>query len=110
MKYHILHDWVPGKPLAESLWERMCVGCVTVCLWVCVHTLLCVGGEGGWVYTPKCGWGLVVLGMKKNRRSCIEYHSSEWPPFARGCKDLTGAMMDGYSPYQSSHLPHKPSG
>lgn len=52
MKYHNLHDWVPAKPLAESLWERMCVGCVTVCLWVCVFVNLespqdvwCVGSN-----------------------------------------------------------------
>ena len=65
---------------------------------VCAHPSLCGGCVGRGVYTPECGWGLVVPGMRKNRRACIECHSSEWPPCARDSKDLAAAVMDGCSP------------
>lgn len=36
------------------------------------------------------------------RKDGIEFHSFEWPPCARACKDLNGTGMDGYPSCQSS--------
>ena len=81
------HLWMPDRPLAESLCKCMCVGCVTVCMWVCMHIYsVFVSGTDSWIWM-----GLNVLGMKKNSRTWIEFPSSERPPCAKAYKDLTGA-------------------
>lgn len=44
----------------------MCRLCDSMYVGVCAHPTLCVYVGGGGVHTPECGWGLVVLGMRKN--------------------------------------------
>lgn len=64
---------------------------------------------GGRVHTPECGWGLVVLAMRRNSKACIEFHSSERPPCARAYKDLTDAWKDECLPYWFSAYSPIPS-